>query len=674
MRLAGSIVKWIEAGNDILWFALRKLYRSDGSVDEVGKGCNFSGKMFEGYGQRAMALPFFVQLAPGHDEAVHVEHFLEVWSRTVSPSHGMDVDPGTSISGPVGFAGGDPAGGERGLPAKKRKELAEKLRYYLPLAMADDPVFGLAEKFYNEWSKGKLLASDGRRWTEKSPAHKEVAKQGLSTVTDSQGLKKHVWYIKVDDPSLRKGKGKPKKGGEEKTYYIQVPEPDVHCWKELAGLTDREKKRLLNGVLNLNVVWVQGSNKKLAEQGKFNVKEMVDIIKIDRIMLRLWHYVEFEYEEMGKEQWNAGSSFFRSKRKLFEDYADKGLDDKLWNDNKKFFTDTAYVNKCPQYLGCPHDINVKKTVALVNDQHFPTEWKCVVLSMITGDRMQAKKSPRGIDECTNILWRKTSAVMTLALFVVDPLNALDHKDVLRKLANRLHSHTCVLDLWGTADRARWDAGAFASLSEFLDIVCQDYWTLVIFVPCLWNLSFMTYLSALRAPRCYTGKWVRKTQVKKTYQFGNSMWEEPDVMHILFKSEDPLLLTQPVYEGAVAEDDAAALRRKQKVTPTDVVEHPFKSLNFADVGDLTQRGTVYKDWERNPFQLCSQLHFFCVAADAVLFLGKPHAQVVWNLLQSGRHVLAVEGDSTQLEYTVQFVAHEVRGLRLRFPPCHRRARI
>ncbi|GBG81095.1 hypothetical protein CBR_g31652 [Chara braunii] len=143
---------------------------------------------------------------------------------------------------------------------KKRKEWVEKLRYYLLLVMADDSVFALGEKFYEEWSKGKLLAFDGRRWTEKPPTYEEVAKPGLSTVIDSQGLKKHVWYVKVDDPSLKKGKGKPKKDPEEKTFHVQVSEPDVHCWKELVDLTDREKKRLLNGVLNLNVVWVQMSS------------------------------------------------------------------------------------------------------------------------------------------------------------------------------------------------------------------------------------------------------------------------------------------------------------------------------------------------------------------------------------------------------------------------------
>ncbi|GBG87975.1 hypothetical protein CBR_g46344 [Chara braunii] len=516
-------------------FTLKKHYRSDGSVDDIAKGCKVAGRMFGGYGRRAMSLPYFVPLAPGHDGAVHVTDFLEVWARSGTSVSVVDVGPGTSVSGPVGFAGGECSergmGGQGGLPVtppdqevgmsddseddhprapskpslhgsrrqgllgestprgggdgeqlrqgsesttprglveriglfvcgmhvvevsrgdraggpqvretgvqkdvvlhihperilaipdwedaynhqsldeflvdtiasavidcyerkdmrytkpifvlapivappengepavrvlladfdnsqpekywyypvcgqhnaraamkvkdhpvfeyynfykwsfrpiffpddefddyahvscednmkdkknpprlqvlsmrhirniwkikgkphvvlgntskkkdevrkwvqfmalamkntpytplwnlsteeKKRKEWAEKLRYYLLLGMADDFVFALGEKFNEEWSKGKLLAFDGRRWTEKPPTHEEVAKPGLSTVTDSQGLKKHVWYVKVDDPSLKKGKGKPKKGAEEKTFYVQVHEPDVHC-------------------------------------------------------------------------------------------------------------------------------------------------------------------------------------------------------------------------------------------------------------------------------------------------------------------------------------------------------------------------------------------------------------------------------------------------------------
>ncbi|GBG92244.1 hypothetical protein CBR_g54788 [Chara braunii] len=423
-----------------------------------------------------------------------------------------------------------------------------------------------------------------------------------------QGLKKHVSYVKVDDPSLKRGRGKPKKGAEEKTFYVKVPEPYVHCWKELVDLTDREKKRLLNGVLNLNVVWVQTRSKKLAEQGKFSVKEMVDIIKMDRIMLRLWHYVEFENEEMDKQEWNANSTFFRSRKQLFEEFKDRGLNDKLWNESRKFFTDTTYVNKCPQFLGCQHDNNIKRTAALVNDQHFPAEWKRVVLSVITRDRAKGKKSPRGVDECINIMWTRTSALTTLAQFNVDPLSAKDHKEALGKLGHQLRSHTCVLDLCGTVDRAQWDSGAFASLSELLDI------------------------GGLR-----------------------SLPVEP-LLHDMFVCA----WGYPMLHGEVGskddiEEDASV--RKQRLGGAGCDAHPFQRRG-SSATDSPGRGALYKDGKRNPNQLCNQLLFFCGVADVVLFLGKPHAHVVWSLLQQGRHVLVVDGDITQLEYTVQYVTHEV----------------
>ncbi|GBG85274.1 hypothetical protein CBR_g39842 [Chara braunii] len=643
-RLAGSVVEYADEGSDILKFTLRKLYRSDGSVDKLAKGCMVGGKKFGGYDAGAMALPFFVPLSPGHDEVVHTKDFLKVmrlqlslavaWTSTLG--HPYVVLLGSreetvlvkTEANPRREAGGNVAGDEDLLGLGATREISSE-----------------------------TIQSGGKRILpivevrEGAAAYKRQRNEGGSARTPMTKERDSV-------EKRERGKGKPKKGAEEKIYYVQVPEPNIHCWKELADLTDREKRRLLNGVLNLTAVWVQSSSNKLAEQGKHSVTEMVDIIKIDRIMLRLWHYVKFKHEEMKKKEWNVRSSFFRSKQQLFE-YADKGLDEKLWNESRKFFNDNTYVNKCPQYLGCQHDSNVKKTVALVNDPYFPAEWKRVVLSVITGDRAQSRKGPWGVDECINILSRRTSVVTMLAPFVVDPLNAMDHKGALGKMGHQLRSHTCVLDLCGTVDRSRWDSGAFASLSEFLGIVCEGYRTLVVFIPYLWNLSFMTFLSTLGATRCYTGKWVRKTPTKKTHQFGNSMWKEPDVMHILFKGDDPQLLTHPVYEGTVSEDDVVALRRKQKVTPMDVEEKPFKSLHFADFGNLTQRGVVYKEFERNPNQLYSQLIFFCGVADVVLFLGNPHAQVVWNLLHQGWHVLALEGDSTQLEYTVQFIHHEVQ---------------
>ncbi|GBG83403.1 hypothetical protein CBR_g37117, partial [Chara braunii] len=120
-RVAGSIVQWVDDGEYNFKFTLKKHYKSDGSVDDIAKGCKVAGRMSGGYGRRTTSLPCFVPLAPGHNEAVHVTDFLEVWARSGTSVSAVDVGPGTLISGPVGFAGGECSergmGGQGGLPA-----------------------------------------------------------------------------------------------------------------------------------------------------------------------------------------------------------------------------------------------------------------------------------------------------------------------------------------------------------------------------------------------------------------------------------------------------------------------------------------------------------------------------------------------------------------------------
>ncbi|GBG82082.1 hypothetical protein CBR_g34362 [Chara braunii] len=63
-------------------------------------------------------------------------------------------------------------------------------------------------------------------------------------------------------------------------------------------------------------------------------------------------------------------------------------------------------------------------------------------------------------------------------------------------------------------------------------------------------------------------------------------------------------------------------------------------------------------ERNPTLLYNLMEFFCPTDNAVMFLGKAHAQVMWNLLRSGRHVVAVEGDTELLSFLNTYVMHEI----------------
>ncbi|GBG81848.1 hypothetical protein CBR_g34030 [Chara braunii] len=70
------------------------------------------------------------------------------------------------------------------------------------------------------------------------------------------------------------------------------------------------------------------------------------------------------------------------------------------------------------------------------------------------------------------------------------------------------------------------------------------------------------------------------------------------------------------------------------------------------------GNVYGDKERNPAQFVNSLESVTKNGEGVVFLGKPHARSVWEVLNAGRHVIAMEGNSELLQFTIDLVKSEV----------------
>ncbi|GBG59241.1 hypothetical protein CBR_g32257 [Chara braunii] len=476
----------------------------------------------------------------------------------------------------------------------KKKEWTEKLRYYLPLVMTDEETWKLGMKFYDEWEKGHTLAPDGAVWTKKPPtADPKVTREGQSFAEDNDGHKRVVYNI---------------------------------------------------------------GSKKLIEQGKVGMKDACEMVKQDRMLLRLWHIVQFQHEGRDNDDWN--DSFFRTKEQLMAEYASKGLDEKLWAGCRKWVTDHSYLKECPQCLGCPSDKDVAATMKLVNHEKFPTEWKLVVMSVLKGERSKIEEGPQALGECTNVKWKHTSQVTTLAPFAYDAFTAFLRKDEMRKVVTQLRCHTCIIDFCDPVDRARWNEEAFRSLVAFLEAMCPDFWTLIAFVPRQWDLSFMGLLHILPVTNGCAEKWVRRSQVKKHYQIGNSVWAEEDRMYVLFHGDDLKLNTPPTYEGRLPDDDAAALGKSQKCTPLDIAETQFTATTYGLAGVHHIKGFVYKEMERHPVMLLGHIEFFCPIENGVMFIGKAHAQVVWQVLKSGRHVVAIEGDTKLLNFLMTYVAHEV----------------
>ncbi|GBG70341.1 hypothetical protein CBR_g6469 [Chara braunii] len=222
----------------------------------------------------------------------------------------------------------------------------ERLRPWLALATSSDEVWRLAMHFYERWESGRLLATDGVMHNKK---------------------KKGSVFPDGDPPMDKKAVGN----------------PAVSCWRQMGGLTDDEKASVLRKVLSLEVVWVQSTSEAVKRERKLlGITEAVFIEKCDRMMLPLFHYIEFDHEKRPEEEWEKDTPIFRPLADVFEEFEEFGLDQECWTGWRIYFTDHSYVNLCPQLLGGEKDNDLKRTKKLVEDSRYPMEFDKGVTSVL----------------------------------------------------------------------------------------------------------------------------------------------------------------------------------------------------------------------------------------------------------------------------------------------------
>ncbi|GBG78817.1 hypothetical protein CBR_g28041 [Chara braunii] len=446
-----------------------------------------------------------------------------------------------------------------GCPHQQGEEAIRKqgvaLRSYFPLAMAGENVWKLAVEFFEKWETGRLLGHDGAKWIMRKKKVKNV-KPGVAYIhNDKLGRKEVVYNVPVEPPS-KKGK----KEKEEGERFVQVPEPDAHCWKTMESLTDNEKCRVLKKVLACEVVWVQAVFPALAKLGKLSVQEVVNLVKCDRVLVRLWNYYQFKHDKRQDADWSQRFPFLKSRSAIFRQFESRGLDAELWDGSTKYVTDSSLFKECPPYMGCGDDRSIEATEKLAGHKKLSVNWRNKVLSVLTGSRLKSREIALA-EGIVHIKWNDTGDVTSIAPFGNDPLEA--------------------------------------------DI--------------------------------------RSAEVKEAV--------------VATKSDDLRANTSVVYEGKLPAGAAAAVRVPQKVTQTDVSDIPFNACDWSHTSPA-RRGIVYGDMECNPAQFVQLLESITKKGEGVVFLGKPHALSVWEVLKAGRHVIAMEGNSELLQFTIDLVKTEV----------------
>ncbi|GBG89824.1 hypothetical protein CBR_g49673 [Chara braunii] len=506
-------------------------------------------------------------------------------------------------------------------------------------------------RVFREMGDRRLFGHDGAKWIMRKKKVKNV-KPGVAYIhNDKLGGKKAVYNVPVDPPSK-----KCKKEKEEGEWFVQVPEPDAHCWKTMELLTDNEKCRVLKKVLACEVVWVQAGSPALAKLGKLSVQEVVNLVKCERLLVRLWNYYQFKHDKRPHADWSQRFPFLKSRPAIFRQFESHGLDAELWDGSTKYVTDSSLFKDCPPYIGCDDDRSIEATEKLAGHKKLSVDWRNKVLSVLTGSRLKSREIALA-EGIVHIKWNDTGDVTSITPFGNDPLEADIRSAKVKEAVVATKSHTFVLDLCEPVDLKLWKPQAFDTLNSLLQTWCPSHCTLVVFVPRQQNLSFLASMNHLSFVKLLEGKWARRCQQKKSFPVGNNLYTEDDRMYILFKGDDLRANTSVVYEGKLPAGSAAAMRVPQKVTQTDVSDIPFNACNWSHTSPA-RRGIVYGDMKRNPAQFVQLLESITKKGEGVVFLGKPHARLVWEVLKAGRHVIAMEGNSELLQFTIDLVKSEV----------------
>ncbi|GBG89079.1 hypothetical protein CBR_g48789 [Chara braunii] len=218
----------------------------------------------------------------------------------------------------------------------------------------------------------------------------------------------------------------------------------------------------------------------------------------------------------------------------------------------------------------------------------------------------------------------------------------------------------------------WTEQVFAGLKKFMDKLGGEYWILLCFVPRPRELTFLRRVAMWDIHMDFL-KWNRlqQTKGKVACKVANLPLEDTDRMVVIMYSHDgdfhrnTILLFEDIQaagpsSGERVTDILALVRRERKPKMlTDVVEKNFLPSKWKMAGMDPPEKVVYDGMERESNAMVETLEHFCLADEAVVFLGKGHARLVWELLKSHRHCIVLEGEGMKFEFLTQFIDKMVK---------------
>ncbi|GBG61281.1 hypothetical protein CBR_g19814 [Chara braunii] len=665
-RVLGAVLRWENAKGSRRRFYMKNVYGSKGNAVAGAKGAVLDMCLFEGFGAGAANTPFYNDLRQQGGFVLGRQFFDLLEDKGIALDVPCEVGPDLELSMPLQPCGGCESSGAAGEGGDLGSGEATHVQREDARGQFDDkedeaiprPPFSPSR----ERDRSVLSIPGVRQQTAADPGE-----EGVLCGSDLEPAEGH-------------GAEGEAVGGEEVRGTPQKRKGQ--CQEELVGSSKKQKtktprtvgeKRKGRGVEEGHPDSKPPASKhKQPESGPSSPRPAIDVDA---------GYV-MEYKDGVRTRWEFEISPAQivDMREWEDLYNQRSLDPVLVETIREAMR-SAFENKeqtyeLPVFKLAPLGLQ-KPTPGTKAQRLKPEEWKdelvgeyfyyavcgqhnAAAARSLLGSEVAKKLKSREValaEGIVHIKWKDAGNVTSIAPFANDPLEADIRGAELKEAVTATKSHTFVLDLCEPVDLKLWKPQAWETLNSYLQTWCPSHWTLVVFVPRQHNLSFLASMHHLSFVKLLEGKWVRRVQQKKSFPVGNNLYTEEDRMYILFKGDDLRVNTSVVYEGNLPTGAAAAVRLPQRVTQTDVSEIPLMPCDWSLVAPERQ-GNVYGDMDRNPTQFVGLLDFLGKKGEGVVFLGKPHARSVWELLKAGRLVVAMEGNSDLLQFTMQVVKSEV----------------
>ncbi|GBG63752.1 hypothetical protein CBR_g39296 [Chara braunii] len=538
------------------------------------------------------------------------------------------------------------------------KKWSDFLGLYMVLARATDDVFDKVQQVYSAWESGQLPERDGVKPATKQGESGKAPRPGSGFELE-KGVRVPVHWIQ---------------GTRGPGYLVAVRDADVRSWKAMSTLGRREKPQLLRDILAGSVILAPRLSKAVHTAEKHSMETYVEMVKQERAMLRMFHYFVFISDPHKKPlEWK--EPFFDNLSDLFVKYCDQGLTSERWIDQRRYFKEMSWVRSFPATLGGEDEKgeeSFKKTKSLANK--CPDEFIQFVNKLLGKSETKGSHSIRMSGQAIYIYLQKQDVTSVFMPFQWEPSDVSDEMDCkeMFRVVRHLTCHTAILDLCRPTQMGAWTKQVFDRLKKFMDKLGGEYWTLLCFVPRSCEFTFLRRV-AMWDIHLDLLKWTRLQQIKGkvTYKVAKLSLEDTDRMVAIMYSNDgdfhrntislfeDIIAAGPSSAEQVAYISALVRRERKPKMLTDVVEKNFLSSKWKMVGMDPPEKVVYDGMEREPNAMVETLEHFCPADKDVVFLGKGHAGLIWELLKSHRHCIVLEGEGMKFEFLTQFIDKMVK---------------